>query len=209
MPVTYLWFLFDWRGRIDRRSYRLALLVLVLVHKLFGVIPDRLPALALGLLAGKLVISTALDAKRLHDTGASAIWILLTDLLAAAGVLALEQSGSVSDGLLSSIFEQVLMLDGAALPVPAWLLSGFVLGSVLRGPWLAWAASSPGANGYDFDPRARLNAAPEAEEAFNADRLIARALAKQQAPATPQGPSGGLRPAGPARRASFGRRGLS
>ena len=210
MPTTYLWFLFDWRGRIDRTTYRVALLALVLIHKLFDVVPDHMPAMALFFLALKFVINMALDAKRLHDTGASAIWIVGSDLIGMAGVFALMQSGVVNPKLLAAAYDQLLMLGDSGVSLPPWLLGGVAVGTVLRSPWLAYAPSSKGANAFDFNPRAGLLQTHDVEPDIDAEAIIARALAERNAASRTPVPRPQVvmpRPAGPGSTRTFGKRG--
>ena len=86
MPTTFLWFLFDWRGRLDRGGYRLAILVIALMAMALEIVPFRNPDFLLGLASIQLFVQAALDSKRLHDIGRSAAWIFGTSAIGVAAV---------------------------------------------------------------------------------------------------------------------------
>ena len=99
-PLTVSWVLFGFRGRIGRKSFALAALLMILVQgaviaKIVGT-PENSPALALWGLAILAVwiasawISLALAVKRLHDLGLPgilAICLLIPALSLIAFVL--------------------------------------------------------------------------------------------------------------------------
>lgn len=207
MPAQFLWFLFDWRGRIARGPYRIAILVLALFVASLELAPQSLHGLLVGALGLQLVVQAALDAKRLHDIGFSAVWIAITSLGCIAGAAILAAQSPEVLAMLGRHAEEVLGPAADRGGPLAIVLASLEAGAVLRTS-LLWAPKSKAAgDAYAFEPgKARFTGADAAESAkVDADALIARALAEQKARRPAQVAERSVRPsAGP--RKSFGAR---
>ncbi len=204
MPVTFLWFLFDWRGRVGPRSYRRAILVIATIAGLLEFIPARNPDFLLGLASAQLLVQAALDSKRLHDIGASAAWIFISGGVCGAAI-----AGVVlpSPELSAALTETVANSIGPAAS-SAWasiVFAALTLAAALRAAILATRGSNEAGAAYDYDPRARGIAArgDGGGPALDADALIARAMADQKQ--KERAAAGQVAPRSGARRA-FGRR---
>jgi|SRR5271170_601041 hypothetical protein len=149
-PASLLLGLFDWRGTLARTPYRRNVAILVLVdlicRRLDLLSDDALIAWTAVLWA----ISLSFFAKRYHDMGRSAAWIVWANLISAALALVAFQ-----------FFPNALDF----IPVPDWLhlggqsqwvigrlvlpaLVGAAVGSLAQSLWLAWGASYVGSNPY-------------------------------------------------------------
>lgn len=206
MPAQFLWFLFDWRGRIGRGPYRIAVLVLALFVASLELAPQSLHGLLVGALGLQLVVQAALDAKRLHDIGFSAMWVALTNAGCIAGMAVLAAHSPEVLAILGRHAQEVL--GGAANksgPL-AITLAGLEAGALLRTSLLWGPKSKAAGDVYVFQPgKARLAGADEVRSSgLDADALIARALAEQQRPAQPL-EERAFRPPGGARK-TFGMR---
>lgn len=182
MPAQFLWFLFDWRGRIGRGPYRIAILVLALFVASLELAPQSLHGLLVGVLGVQLVVQAALDAKRLHDIGFSAAWIAITSLGCIAGAAALAAQSPDILALLARHAQEILGPAADRSGPLAIVLAGLEAGALLRTS-LLWAPKSNAAgDAYAFEPgKARLVGAEAAETSnVDADALIARALAEQK-----------------------------
>jgi len=163
-PAAILLYPFDWRGVLSRAAYRRNLSILVLV----GLVIDRL-----GLLSGTAslvwaVLAAAMglsfDARRYHDMGRSAAWIVWANLIAAALTIAAFQ---FFPNMLDSVPlperwrpdpDGEAILGRVALPA----VLGVVLGNIAQSLWLASAPSASGDNPYARPAaRPRAAAAPE------------------------------------------------
>jgi uncharacterized membrane protein YhaH (DUF805 family) len=209
MPTTYLWFLFDWRGRIGRKAYRLALLALLLVDRSRDLVPDEGVHAGFAMLAIALVISMALDAKRLHDLGISAIWIPVTTAAAAVALWAAPALLGIDASAMEAAMREIGGRIGADDSLVSFAATALSLAALVRGLFLSTLQGQARPNRYDFDPRqsAPLDVPDDAVQQMKVDALIAAALAEKAKAAKGPIPAG-ERPVQPARK-SFGRRGMA
>ena len=152
MPTTFLWFLFDWRGRISRSAYRLAILALALFVAIIGHLPEQAPALMLGLTAAQLVVSMALDAKRMHDIGMSAALVVVTSLAGVGFVAFLSVQAPDVLHLLAGRVEEILGAGAVSGPAVTIGVIGLSMGSAVRWPFLSLINSRDSGAVYDFKP---------------------------------------------------------
>jgi hypothetical protein len=216
-PARLLLGLFDWRGTLARAPYRrnVAILVLVdLICRRLGLLSDDALIIWTAVL---WAISLAFFAKRYHDMGRSAAWIVWANLISAVVALVAFQ-----------VFPDAL----AFIPLPDWLhpggqaewiigrwvlpaLVGVAVGSLAQSLWLAWGGSYPGPNPY-ATPTAPRREPSLREDASDADAaaqaIIDRHLATRRgeraadAPAPSSGPTQ-VRPApSPGGQRVFGKR---
>ena len=204
MPATFLWFLFDWRGRVDPRSYRRAILVIAMIAGLLEFIPARNPNFLLGLASAQLLVQAALDSKRLHDIGRSAVWIFISGGLCGAAIAGLIlPSPDLSAALTETMAKSIGPAANSALASIAF--AAMTLAAALRAAILATRGSNKAGAAYDYDPRAGGIAATGegGRSRLDADALIAHALAgqklKERAAAGQVAPQSGARK-------TFGRR---
>jgi uncharacterized membrane protein YhaH (DUF805 family) len=183
VPATFLWFLFDWRGRIGRSAYRIALLVFALLVAAIGFSPIRADAFLIGMTALQLATQAALDAKRLHDIGRSAWWIGWTNAICVAAGFALTILAPESIEILREALVDTIGAAAAASPVLCIVVAGAGFGAALRSTWLWMPDSRPAGAIYDYDPRADRASAASTDEgsSLDPDALIAKALAEQAA----------------------------
>ena len=183
MPAQFLWFLFDWRGRIGRGPYRIAVLALALFVASLELAPQSLHGLLVGVLGVQLVVQAALDAKRLHDIGFSAAWIGITSLGCIAGAAALAAQSPDILALLARHAQEILGPAADRSGPLTIVLAGLEAGAVLRMSLLWGPKSDAAGDAYVFEPgKARLTVAEAVETSkVDADALIARALAEQKA----------------------------
>ncbi|MFT4097732.1 MAG: DUF805 domain-containing protein [Rhodoblastus sp.] len=185
MPVHFLWFLLDWRGRIGRSAYRTAMLVLALLVAALQLVPEKLHAMLAGVLVAQLVVQAALDAKRLHDIGMSAIWVPAVSVACICGVAVL---AAVAPGGLDLVGQHVHDILGPAANKSGPLaisLAGLETAAVLRSALLWAPKSNAGGDVYAYEPGKVRLAGLEAGAKGGADAaaIIARALAAQAAEA--------------------------
>lgn len=211
MPATFLWFLFDWRGRLAAPPYRIAILTLAATVGALQIVPFRNPNLLLGIAAAQLFIQASLDAKRLHDIGRSASWVALTSV---AGVALFARLHATMPEVAAATSERLVGIIGplAHEPIVAILFSGLAGAAALRSTILASLRSSEEGAAYDHDPLARAKKAGDDESSnLDADALIARALEdrrlQEAASAMRQAAPRGAAPLPGAPRKTFGRRG--
>lgn len=183
MPVHFLWFLLDWRGRIGRSAYRTAILVLALLVAALQLVPEKLHAMLVGVLVAQLVVQAALDAKRLHDIGMSAIWVPAASLACICGVAVL---AVLAPGALDLVGQHVHDILGPAANKSGPLaisLAGLETAAVLRSSLLWTPKSNAGGDAYAYEPGQVRLAALEADAKGGSDAaaIIARALAAQAA----------------------------
>ena len=218
-PARLLIVLFDWRGTLSRSAYRRNFAILVLLDLILK---------RLELVSGPaLIVWTALIwavgfsfiARRYHDMGRSAAWIVWGNLIAA--VLALIAFQFAPDAFKAVPLPNWLRPGGQAqwvierIVVP--LVVGGAVGSLAQSLWLAWGPSYVGPNPYVGLVPARPSRPrdePIAEEAA-AQEVIDRHLAARRSQPAAESPasSPALRqkvPTPPDRRERrvFGRRGL-
>jgi uncharacterized membrane protein YhaH (DUF805 family) len=142
--ANLLWLLFDWRGCISRGTYRIGLLVAVLLNQGIAYGTDAPQTTRLALSALSFVMVLALEAKRFHDIGRSAAWILWVNLatlpiglLIRAAVPDIFELLEADETLpMVSLLPQVWPVQGAVL--------GLALGSFAKGLWLSFARSTHG-----------------------------------------------------------------
>ena len=157
MPTTFLWFLFDWRGRISRSAYRIAILALAVFIALIYVVPTRVPALLAGLAALQLIVSMALDAKRMHDIGASALLVTATSVGGVALIAAFAHYSPEAMATVSAQIEEKFgpLVGGHSAVCIA--VSGLGLGSIVRWPFLSMMQSRDSGDAYAYAPAARVS----------------------------------------------------
>jgi hypothetical protein len=218
-PATLILALFDWRGTLARGAYRRNATILVLVD----LILRRLDLLSGGALIAWTVLMWAvgfsLIARRYHDMGLSAAWIVWANLIAAA--LALIVFQFFPDALNAVPLPEWLRPGGQAgwvigrLVLPAAV--GAAVGSLAQSLWLAWGPSYVGPNPYAglAPPRASGRRDEGIAEEGAAQEIIERHLAARKSepaetPAPPPAPKQSM--AAPRRdpqvQRVFGRRGL-
>lgn len=149
-PLTILIELFDWRRVLNRAAYRRNLSILVLVSLLvdtLGLFPGQT---GYAWTAVTTVVGLSFDARRYHDMGRSAAWIVWANLIAAGFAIAVFQFfPNVLDALP---LPEDWRVDAAGMAVfgrfvlPA--LVGLVVGNVFQSIWLAVAPSAVGPNPY-------------------------------------------------------------
>ena len=200
-----LWFLFDVRGRLSRDAYRTALLGLLLLDRVRDLLVGdagsaRTAAL---LLACNFLVSIALDAKRLHDTGRSALWILWIDLAAIAAVAVAMSQYTIDPALLRMALGPMGGQAALASSLGTTLAFGLALGAVIRATWLSFAGSSEQGERYERAPSVRAEVTSPPLDLASADALIAKALEMRAAEA---GKAAESISKAPPYRASFGKR---
>jgi uncharacterized membrane protein YhaH (DUF805 family) len=210
--ASLLWLLFDWRGCIGRVTYRVGLLVTVLVNEAVAYATDAPQTTRLALTALSFAIVLSLEAKRFHDIGRSAAWIVWVNLAALPiGLLIRATVPDIFDLLevdetlpAISLLPQVWPVQGAVL--------GLALGSFVKGSWLSFARSTSGENAY---ARAagedKVGANPGLANALDraiADRTVTSPEATIAPPSMPSKYPLGT-PASRAPQRSFGKRGVS
>ncbi|MCC0003176.1 MAG: DUF805 domain-containing protein [Methylobacteriaceae bacterium] len=181
MPRHFLWFLFDWRGRVARGPYRIAVLVLALFVTALELAPEGLHRLLVGVLILQLVVQAALDAKRLHDIGFSAMWVAISSLGCIAGAAALASQAPEALELIGQHVHEILGPAADKGGPLAIALAGLEAAALLRTSLLWIPKSNAGGDAYDFAPGLRGATIDESASKLDADALIARALAEESA----------------------------
>lgn len=211
MPATFLWFLFDWRGRLAASPYRIAILALAATVGALHIVPFRNPNLLMAIASAQLFIQASLDAKRLHDVGRSASWVALTSV---AGVAIVAKLHSSMPTFAAASAERLSEMIGpmAHEPLVAIVFAGLAGAAALRSMILTPLRSSEEGAVYDHDPLAHIKQAGEVETSnIDADALIARALEDKRlqdaARAMRQAVARGEAQSHGASRKTFGRRG--
>jgi uncharacterized membrane protein YhaH (DUF805 family) len=178
VPATFFWFLFDWRGRIGRSPYRIAWLVVALFAAALDYLPTGMGAFLLGFAALQLIVAAALDAKRLHDIGLSALWLVATSVAGVAVAAFLVDSSPALAHALSEKLAGPIGARAAASPLVCIVVAGLGLGAAVRSPFLWTLGSRAGGAAYEHDPRARAEEAGAVDGATiaGADAAIAQAL---------------------------------
>ncbi|MDE2363373.1 MAG: DUF805 domain-containing protein [Hyphomicrobiales bacterium] len=180
MPATFLWFLFDWRGRLGRRPYGTSTLALGVAGAALGLVPYRNVAFLVSLAAIQLVIQAALDAKRLHDIGLSAKWVAISSVACVAIAQRLYYMQPALAKLVTSWTEDSIG-EAAQNPTLCILAAGLVGAAALRSAALMAPKSSEKGAIYAYDPLVKLKSAGESRhDSLDADALIAKALADQR-----------------------------
>jgi hypothetical protein len=183
-PATLILALFDWRGTLARGAYRRNAAILVFVDLILRRL-DLLGASALiAWTALMWAVGLSFIARRYHDMGRSAAWIVWANLIAAA--LALIVFQFYPDALNAIPLPDWLRPGGQAewvigrLVLPA--VVGAAVGSLAQSLWLAWGPSYVGANPYARHVPARASASRDesiADEAA-AQQIIDRHLAARK-----------------------------
>jgi hypothetical protein len=208
VPATFLWFLFDWRGRIGRSPYRIAWLVVALFAASLDYLPVKGDAFLASIAALQLVVALALDSKRLHDIGLSAIWLAATSVAGVALAAALVFSVPDLAPVLSEKLSASIGAGLAASPALCIAVAGTGLGAAMRAPFLWVIQSRDAGAAYDYDPRARARAAASeiGKISAGAEAALAQALIDKQLQeiAAAAGRTGGAQ--GKPARKTFGRR---
>jgi hypothetical protein len=211
-PATIVLGLFDWRGVMSRAAYRRNLSILVVVNLLIRKLDLVSGAAAFGWMALITAIGLSLDARRYHDMGRSAAWIVWVNFIAAALAVAIFQ---FVPNILGAIpLPEDWRIDAAGeaifgrLVIPA--LVGAIGGNLVQSVWLASAPSATAANPHAVQEpagqpalRDRDGEAPD-EAALQAiiDRHLAMRQSEAAKPTAPT-PAAGLNE----RPRQFGRRG--
>lgn len=205
MPAHFLWFLFDWRGRIGRGPYRIAVLILSLLVASLELAPQSLHGLLAGVLGLQLIVQAALDAKRLHDIGFSATWIAISSLGCIAGAAVLAAQSPDVLALLAQHSREILGPAADKSGPLAIALTGLEAAAILRMSLLWTPKSKAAGDAYVFAPAKGRRAGFDVSESptAGADALIARALAEHKARGPAQVDGGAARASAGARK-SFG-----
>jgi uncharacterized membrane protein YhaH (DUF805 family) len=149
-PAKILFGLFDWRGVLSRAAYRRNLSILVLV----GLLIDRLdfvngPASYVWT-ALSVAMGLSFDARRYHDMGRSAAWIVWANLIFSALAIVFFQ-------FIPNVLDYVPLLGALGVDssadavfgrfvIPA--IAGVIVGNVFQSIWLATASTATGENPY-------------------------------------------------------------
>lgn len=181
MPRHFLWFLFDWRGRVARGPYRIAVLVLALFVTALELAPDGLHRVLALVLILQLVVQAALDAKRLHDIGFSAMWVAISSLGCIAGAAALASQSPEALELIGQHVHEILGPAADKGGPLAIALAGLEAAALVRTTLLWIPKSNAGGDAFDFAPGRRSVDVVESASKLDADALIARALAEEKA----------------------------
>ncbi len=197
--ATFLWFLFDWRGRLRAGPYRLSMIILGVTVAALHIVPFHNPNLLVFIAGTQLFIQASLDAKRLHDAGLSAIWVLLTS---AAGIALFAALHIYQPELTPMLMERLATQIGpqAQSPFVFVVFSGLAVTAGFRTTFLSARGSQEAGAIYEHDPLARVKAAGDGDKPkLDADALIAKALeekrlqdaaAAMRQAAAPRAPSG-------------------
>lgn len=190
----FIWYFFDWRGRIGRLSFFAGYFGSAIIAVALERAARPWPILVFLVFSAGLLVNLSLEAKRWHDMGRSALWILWTSLgigfwfgftmiaMVPWSSLAHPVRGAANGAAGASIIASL----------GYWLLAGVVLPLLLKMGWLAFGRGAAGFNEYDFPERPSLfgGAADERQH----DR-------SESPPRIPSSQSSGVR-------STFGRRGL-
>lgn len=171
--MNLLLYFFDWRGVLSRADYRRNISILFLVGALIrqlGLLPD---AYSFAWTAIAVAIGLSFDARRYHDIGRSAAWIVWANLIAAASAVvvfqfipnALDYVPLPEDWRPDAAGQAVL--GRFALPA----VVGVLIGNVAQSLFLASARSLPGDNPY-----ARQTAVRRLDDVEDRDRPDEAAL---------------------------------
>jgi len=206
---------FDWRGVLSRAAYRRNISVLVLTGALIkrlGLLPD---AYSLAWTALAFAIGLSFDARRYHDIGRSAAWIVWANLIAAA--LAIAAFQFVPNALNYIPLPRDWLPDAAGQAVlgrfalPA--VVGVLIGNVAQSLFLVSARSLTGDNPYALRtaaPRREIEDRDDRPDEAALQAMIDRHMASRQveprqaSPSPLSGPPGGGLQSTPR---AFGRRG--
>jgi uncharacterized membrane protein YhaH (DUF805 family) len=210
-PAAILIYLFDWRGVMSRAAYRRNLSILFLVDLLIGRLGLLSESASYGWMAVAAAMALSFDARRYHDMGRSAAWIVWANVISAVVAIVIFQ-------FIPNVLEYIPLpqdwrVDAAGeaifwrFVVPS--IVGVALGNVVQSLWLMSAGAATGANPYaatSAGARAAEGDDGPNEAALQAiiDRHMAAPQSQPAKPATFSAP----RPDGlPERPRQFGRRG--
>jgi uncharacterized membrane protein YhaH (DUF805 family) len=215
-PLTILIYPFDWRGVLNRAAYRRNLSILVLVDLIIGRLDLLSESASYGWTALITIIGLSFNARRYHDMGRSAAWIVWANLVFAAVAVAIFQ-------FIPNILDSIPLPEGwrvdAAGEAVFWrfvlpAVVGAICGNIVQSLWLMVAPSAEAPNPYataTLDRRAGQDGGNGLDEAA-LQGLIDRHLAMSQGgqgarAASDAGPQ--VRPAASVneRPRQFGRRG--
>lgn len=209
-PTAILLYPFDWRGVLSRGAYRRNLSILVLAGLVINRL-DLLPGTAsLVWAAAAAAIGLSFDARRYHDMGRSAAWIVWANLIAAALTIAVFQ-------FFPNMLDYVPLTErwrpdaaGAAIlgrfALPA--VVGVILGNIAQSLWLASAPSASGDNPYAAPaarPRGAVAREDDGPDEATLQAIIDRHIAQRPLEAPPAAARTSATPTGSPRQ--FGRRG--
>ena len=210
-PAAILLGLFDWRGVLTKAAYRRNLSILVLVDLLIGRLDILSGPASYGWMALATAMGLSFDARRYHDMGRSAAWIVWANLLFAAFAIALFQ-------FIPNVLDYIPLpedwrVDAAGQAVfgrfvlPA--LIGAILGNVVQSLWLLAAPSATGPNRFAASvERSAANAGADEPDEAALQAIIERHLAvRQNEPAKPAALEAPRQSVATERPRQFGRRG--
>jgi hypothetical protein len=215
-PTAILLYVFDWRGVLSRGDYRRNISILFLVGALvrqLGLLPD---AHSFAWTAIAIAIGLSFDARRYHDMGRSAAWIVWANLIAAA--LAIVVFQFIPNALDFVPLPEDWRPDAAGQAVlgrfalPA--LVGALIGNVAQSLFLASARSLAGDNPYArqaVTSRRDVEDRDDRPDEAALQAMIDRHKARQKDEPLPASPAPSPRASAPAgfqrEQRTFGRRG--
>jgi uncharacterized membrane protein YhaH (DUF805 family) len=206
-PLLLVIGLFDWRGAIGRAAYRRYLTILVLVNVLLRRLDLLHDAAFVVWTAAVWAVALSLNARRYHDMGRSAAWIVWANLIAAAAtIVAFQFVPNLLDYL--PLPESVRLDSGSHAVIGRFVLPAIVgayIGNLFQAIWLANAQSCVGPNPYaeatPLFPSTLGRRDSEAADDKAAQAIIDRHLAARRseastvsptAPPSPNAPSSGV-----------------
>ena len=179
--------LFGWRGVLGRAAYQRNLSILFLVNLIVGRLDLLSGAAAYGWLAAAVAMGLSFDARRYHDIGRSAAWIVWANVISVAAAIAIFQ-------FIPNILDNIPLpedwrLDHAVFGrfvIPA--VAGVVVGNFVQSLWLASAGSADEPNPYAAPARRFLT--PDGDEPDEAalQAIIDRHLAMRKLEIGPKAP---------------------
>ena len=147
----FIWYFFDWRGRIGRLSFLAGHFGVLIASGVLEIVAHPLPLLVFSIIALAILVDFALESKRLHDMGRSALWILWMNyaftfwsgftLIAMIPWSSLQAFRETRDPA-----EHALILHSLG----RWALVGFIPPALIKLGWLVLGRGTTGYNGYDF-----------------------------------------------------------
>jgi uncharacterized membrane protein YhaH (DUF805 family) len=211
-PAAILIYLFDWRGVMSRAAYRRNLSILILVDLLIGKLGVLSEPASYIWWVVATVMGLSFDARRYHDMGRSAAWIVWANIISAIIAIAIFQ-------FIPNVLDYIPLPEDwrvdAAGEAVFWRfvipsIVGVALGNVVQSLWLMTAGSATGPNSYTSTAtRGRgADAAADGPDEAALQAIIDRHMAARQGqsakPATLGAPRREISLEGPRQ---FGRRG--
>ncbi|HLW91627.1 MAG TPA: hypothetical protein VKS78_10035 [Roseiarcus sp.] len=185
-PALLIIGFFDWRGALARGVYRRNMSILVLVSAIVRWLDLLHGGAFLAWTAAVWMMALSLNARRYHDMGRSAAWIVWANVIAAAVTIVAFQ---FAPNLLTYVPLPVFSgLDSGSQAVlgrfvlPA--IVGAFIGNFMQAIWLAYAPSFAGPNPYAAQtPAPAKPGAKRDDDTFDeaaAQAIIDRHLAARQ-----------------------------